>query len=270
MYHKPIQLFVIILRLNKEKMRKLLPILVLLFMAVSLDSCKKDEEEPCPNTTDMGTLRVSFTSTVGGDSLVLFDRYTDQLDRGYNIERLKFYITNSMLSFDGNAFELDSIRLIDFENTASLVKEYELEAGTYSSLQFGVGLDADRNARHPSEFPDSHPMADIQGMFWDWSINYKFVLIEGRTAINSTASYGDIYAYHTGLNEMYTERTFDGNIDIIKNQVTEIKVNLDIEKIFFGSDTLDFRVDKTWHGQEPNKYVGEAFTDNFVNAFTIF
>ena len=250
-------------------MRKLLPLFAFLFLLGSFESCKKDDDEPCPDTGNSGTLRLSFTTTVGGDSLVLFDRYTDQLDRGYNVEKLKFYITNVHMNFDGSSFELDSILLVDFEDASSLTKDYELDAGTYSALQLGIGLDSARNLRHPSEFPDSHPMADIQGMFWDWSLNYRFVLVEGRTAVNSTAAYGDIYAYHTGLNEMYRERLFDGSIEIVKDQVTEVKVNLEFEKIFFGSDTLDFRVNKSWHGQEVNKYVGELFTTNFVDALSI-
>lgn len=223
-------------RFDHEKMHVMKNIYRALGLVVSLlvlVSCKKEEE---------GSLAIHFKPLYDGQPLVTF--VTQPFDNGQQIQlnHMSIMISDSRLYKGSSEEDLDEVEIVDmsFDNLQDATDGYTLTvdhipAGSYDGIRFGIGLTPDVNAKHPSDFPSSHPLSK-NGYYWTLWDSYIFMKTEGHldTLGNGTFDLG--FALHTGSDELY--RSLDGPIPLTieDGKETELNIYFDYRKLLEGLD----------------------------------
>jgi uncharacterized repeat protein (TIGR04052 family) len=111
----------------------------------------------------------------------------------------RFYVSNVRLTRAAGApvpvtltqdglWQVDDVALIDFEDATGLCTngtpqthamiEGTVPAGTYTGVQFDLGLPFEKNHRDPAAQPS--PL-NLTRLFWSWNAGYKFMRLDMRT-----------------------------------------------------------------------------------------
>ncbi len=181
------------------------------FLILSLSNCKETPEEKPNPTPSAGSAKVSFEYVWGMNSesfamntLQKHPRTGDSL----TFTTFKFYVSN--LKFkknDGSWYMVpESYYLIDAAvNGGSMISLSDLPAGTYTAMEYTLGVDSTRNVSGAQ----TGALSTTHGMFWSWNSGYIMVKAEGTSPNSAT---GD-FAYHlggfTGANNVVTTKTTD-------------------------------------------------------------
>tara|TARA_B100000902_G_C27321187_1_gene924618 strand:+ start:4822 stop:5595 length:774 start_codon:yes stop_codon:yes gene_type:complete len=215
---------------------------ILIIIILTFFSCKKDEQLVSNN------LKIQFTHTVSGNSLVLACcsgenlNYTNSSNEKYNIETLKYIITNISLHTEENIEIIKDIHLIDAEENSTTSFEIEsLEDLNYTKISFTFGLDSTMN--QPNAYINSSQNIHNQ-MIWPASINtptvtaYHYMKLEGvvDSALNG-------YKTHTGptdgmdfsFTKAFPISINDGSIN---NKI--ISINMEIDNWFNNPENISF------------------------------
>jgi hypothetical protein len=181
---------------NLKQLIYLLPVLLI------FNSCYKEPEDH--EETGKIMIHLQFANRVNGELLQLGSskKYTNSNGDEFSIEKLKYYVSNIRLrnAKDGLYYvEPASYHLINTELTSTPVIELEIPTGTYDQLEFGIGVDADKNTSlsYDGDLDPNNSMA------WDWGSGYKFVVLEGKYFTALTGSDGGGLVFHIGENKNY-------------------------------------------------------------------
>ena len=111
----------------------------------------------------------------------------------------RFYVSNVRLARANGApvpvtltqdglWQVDDVALIDFEDATGLCAngtpqthttiEGTVPAGSYTGVEFDLGLPFDKNHRDPAAQPS--PL-NLTRLFWSWNAGYKFMRLDMRT-----------------------------------------------------------------------------------------
>lgn len=249
--------------------------LLLLFLGLTLMfmSCGKDDPDPTE-----ATLKVNFLLTYDGQPLVFNQNQTYSHGDFIRMTKLNFFLTNLKIKSSNDSFKLADLSLIDYTVSNStlagasggLVLTVPLvKTGTYTSLEFGVGLPPALNATKPADYGSGHPMADA-GAYWPGWNGYIFSKMEGKYDSLSTGTFEPGFTFHTGLDKNYRivklSKTFKVDGNVANN---EIAVSLDLKKLFvMDGQPIDlFEVNQA-HGPS-NDAVIEALVNNYNTAFSL-
>ena len=145
-------------------------------------------------TAGEGSLTVVIEPVFNGMPLKLADQYylNEHGDTLY-IDLFRFYITNlkcnggSKSTVDVNSHLVDAE---DKETTAFRVDH--LPEGTYSSLEFTVGVDSTANTNGAN----SGDLDPAKGMYWAWNSGYIMAKLEGRS--KKCATFHHVFEFHVG------------------------------------------------------------------------
>ena len=215
-----------------------------------------------------GTLKISFINTANRKPIILRDSlYSNYFGEQYRISKLKYYISNIILTSGGKPIHLDGYYLI---NAASDENSFviSLQPGNYSNLQFLLGVDSIRNCSG-AQTDALDPMND---MFWTWNSGYVMFKLEGR----STASSADLnrIEHHVGGYKGTNNVATKINLDLTTSNFPEIKAGSNTELV------IETNIDNYWHGNTDIKIselpvcviTGEPakkIAANFKNLFSI-
>lgn len=250
-------------------MKKIL--LALFSLTVVFISCDKDPDPEPENT--IGTLRVNFVARYNGQPFVMNQNYTNISGYTVKTEMVKFLmhrfvVTNS----SGTKNEVREAALINFANGTNSF-EVPLEAGSYTGIQFGLGVDSTLNKQDPSLLPASHPFSLNQAndMHWSWSTGYIFFKLEGK-ADTTTAQAGPVdlaYVFHPGSNALFRKVDFPSkSFSISAGSTTNVDITLDVARLFYNmSDTIDLQYDNLTHTSN-NLPLATRFMDICADAFS--
>jgi hypothetical protein len=201
--------------------------------------------EPQDHSDDEGkvVILLQFLNKVNGETLQLGSskKYTDASGEEFYIEKLKYYISNIKLrnAKNGTYFiEPMSYHLISSEQTSGPSIELEIPTGEYDQLQFGIGVDAEKNTSmsYDGDLDPNNSMA------WDWASGYKFLVLEGKYFTPTTGVDGGGLVFHIGENKNYKTVT-------IPMQSTPITMN-DHHKTI----TVNVAVEEMWKAPNPVKF----------------
>lgn len=152
--------------------------------------CKKDE------SSESGTaeLRVSFRLLHQGDPLTTGTDYVNGSGESYQVDVCKFYVSNVKVISSGgqSASEKESYHLIDHANPESRELKLMLAKGTYTQLEFMIGVDSTRNVSGAQ----TGALDPMLGMFWTWNSGYIFAKLEGRSPVSTAPR--QAFTYHIG------------------------------------------------------------------------
>lgn len=189
------------------------------------------------------------------------------------ISRLAFFMHNAILIGNTHSHPLVSIKYLDFSETLKSLTKSEagyllsfddVDAGSFTGLDFGIGVPSDVNIKGPSGYTLPDPLAEGENYWAGWN-SYIFSKIEGKYLNNANSI---PFVYHSGFDEAYRKILLRKSITIKSNQTTRVELVLDI-KSAFGDDKsyMDIASDNVFH--DLRKGVMLQFMDYFQKAFEL-
>ncbi|MCH2042921.1 MAG: hypothetical protein MK212_02180 [Saprospiraceae bacterium] len=234
-------------------------------LLTSFSSCKD-------KTEDTGSLKITFKAVYDTEPLVLYTQaYMDVANNSeLTLQVLNFFISNLKIKdAEGNTTNLSTAEYIDFSNnhsqasTASLGESIvltDINVGEYTSLDFGIGLDATTNATTPGDYSTSSPLSDV-GNYWSAWDSYIFSRMEGRFQ-ESCCSSPTSFLYHSGVGESYQARSFNKAISIAADTETELVIHLNVKKLIY-PDNKSNQINIT---QNNVSHSGDVGTEEYQTA----
>ena len=190
-------------------------------------------------------LRIEISHVVGDAPLQLGDSYKTAAGDVWSAERLRYYLSTFRLRrADGSWFvnpqSADSSRgyfLVDEADAAS--KQFQigpLPAGSYSGIEFLVGVDAARNGAGAQ----TGTLDPARGMFWTWNTGYIFFQFEGHSPQSSDAEHA--LTWHVGGGTGAPARSvflqFQSPVEISAENSAELHLYADLARLFDGAHVL--------------------------------
>lgn len=213
----------------------LLALLLLFFFS----ACEDDD--PAAGAVD---LNLEFRADFAGNPLAISSE-TYNYPTGADLKMLLFqyYVSDLELipADGGNPVQLTDIDLIRWQSaTESSVttRTYEVPAGDYSGLRFGLGVSPDLNAREPSEFAADFVLNENE--FWNASTRYVFAKIEANADLESDGTFDTPLTYHMGSDAVYFTVTFNQDFSIDGESDPQLTIVADVlAAMSDGTDTFD-------------------------------
>ncbi|MEZ4906723.1 MAG: MbnP family protein [Saprospiraceae bacterium] len=154
----------------------------LIFLSVSVFSCKSDTKSETENVKSKASLQLIFNQKVGDDVFVM-DEYKYHADAGYDykIVTLRFF-TSEFVLYDtsGNNFQLDTFHYREADEphayTAEMVLSDMISPDTYDGISFLHGLDETYNKPiSPMDTPSlPNNVNEYRDMYWPWQEQGQF------------------------------------------------------------------------------------------------
>ncbi|MDQ2863900.1 MAG: hypothetical protein M3R50_09685 [Bacteroidota bacterium] len=168
--------------------------LQLLFLTVGIAVLLSFNSKNVFSNDDATTIKIVFVNTVKGIRIVLNDSvYVNPFNETYTISKLRYYITNVSLQAEHNFFmEKNSYHLIDESNEETQAITFSVPSGSYSSLNFLLGVDSLHNVSG-AQTDDLDPAKD---MFWTWNSGYVMAKMEGNSPASKLVN--NKFEFHIG------------------------------------------------------------------------
>ena len=188
-------------------------IILISAIAFLFTSCDKDK----PIATD---ITINFTHTVSGADLITNSMtYTNEAGENYDVQTLKYLISNITLHDDLGYTVLKDIHFIDISDESTFSFTYnDVPNNNYHAISYTMGLDTIKNISNAYVNENYHttmPWPDMMGG------GYHYMKLEGDFN-DSLSGYGT----HTG-GTMGMDYSFN-NIDDISLSVNDDLGNIDV------------------------------------------
>jgi hypothetical protein len=225
---------------------------------LSLWGCKKDEQK------SEATFQLRVVNEVNGAPLTMGQiLYDNAAGEPFSVNLLKYYLSHvEVKNTNGNWIKLAEHKLIDQEDSDNFMKVV-LPNGTYSSLKFAIGVDAENNTSGLQE-GDLDP---INGMLWTWSTGYIFFKHEGEF-VTSIGTVEPLY-YHYGLDSSYLELELPIQLKVEGEDVSRDLV-FDLGALYSAEDTISFFNNNNNQSVGPNadRWLN-SMKANFAKSFEV-
>lgn len=248
-------------------------IILLAAVCFLFSACKKDN--PISSTENQrGRVKLKFDHIVGGRVLQLGSAtYTNAAAENYTIETLRYYISNIKLTRqDGTVYTVpkdSSYFLIDASVENSLFPKFQVPVGTYTKLDFILGVDSLKNTEDiASRLGD---LSVDKGMYWSWNSGYIFLKMEGKSAASSSGNYhfhiGGFGGYNTqtinNIKAVSVDLTKAGSSAVQEGLSSDIHLMVDVSLVLDGKTPFSIK-------EHPSVMFGEFSTsiaDNYQAMF---
>lgn len=250
-------------------MKKTLPlsVAVLLALVFILSGCRKEEN---PGKAQM---KIALRAEYNGEDFSLDSVYRDALGYRIRYDEIRFYLSElRLLKANNEWLPLLDIYLAEMSEKRTLT--FEIPAGSYKGIEFGVGVPAWANKdQDPTQYPNEHPLSvqGSQGMFWQWNTGYIFVKVGGKADTTGTdgAFLGHPFAFHCGEDFLYRSHQITQNFELGDQQSKQLSLTLDVGHFLHNrSDTIDLRYNYLTH-TSGNVDLAERFVNLFNDALEI-
>jgi len=230
--------------------------LLVFLLLTTIFACKKDKE------TD---LSFDIVGKYGQEAFQLNETYATDLGQYLRFIELKFYISNiNLIQEDDEVVQIEEVILYNFANPQTI--SLNIPEGTYKSISFDIGLNEELNASDPNNLDVEHPLSYAQNTHWDWTSQYRFIMLDGRIDTVQTENFSKTFSYHTGFNDLFRQRTITQNIDAVGNGDLNLELVLQVDKIFDGANSINVFENNTSHSLTET---ATQITDNFVDALSL-
>lgn len=191
--------------------------------------------------------QMNFEFTWGNEKIENFKRYPLNNNDWIEFSELKIYLSNYILSEKNHTIELNSVDLIDNENTDSKVILDSINPSSFESLTFNIGLDSVINTSGIL-LGDLDP---INGMYWAWNSGYIHLKMIGKSSLVNAAK--NEFEFHLGGYRKPNETCFKVTLPIGGNTV-----KLDLKPLFLNHIELNNTALIMIPGAQAKKIMQEA------------
>lgn len=246
---------------------KRISFLFLMFLSLSFifTACNEEEEQLT------GGLEIVFKGTFGNEPLYMFGRsYDYRGDAEVKWQLFQFYLSDLELLTTAPGMDskmlsaIESVNFGDIQSEGEALAGYsfkfnDIAVGSYSGFQFGLGVSPELNATQPSDYSPSEPLAQISS-YWEAASSYIYTKIEGNADLDGDGQFGEDeekITYHLGASELFQKRMLPVNIEIRKNSMTTLVINVDLLKALENAaenNFIDFRQTPRDHHKNPDVY----------------
>jgi hypothetical protein len=221
-------------------------LLFLTLISASLQSCKKDEDEPkveVPVETK-GNFRIELEHKFGTADFDLGTAYTNSSGEQLTFSTVKYYVSNVQLTqTDGSIWSApNSYYLVDLSSPiTALITISDVPVADYKGFSFTLGVDSVRNVSGAQ----TGALDPVNTMFWSWNTGYIFTKIEGTSP--QVTGMGGAFEYHLGgfkeSNNTNANKTFSHNfsgevMSVKPIAMPQIHMVVDLAQLFNGANTL--------------------------------
>ncbi|MEP6628244.1 MAG: MbnP family protein [Ginsengibacter sp.] len=218
----------------------------------------------------VGAVKIIFINMVKNYKIALRDSvYTNSFGENYTINKFRYYISN--ISFKGaekNFGEKNSFHLIDESVLESQSFSFSVPEGSYSSLNFLLGVDSLHNVSG-AQTGELDPAKD---MFWTWNSGYVMAKLEGNSPSSSLVNHK--YEFHIGgysgkynvLKNIELHFPENKTIKVTAGQEIEIQIVADVDT--WWQNTNDIKIAERANIMTPGKFA-LAISENYANMFHI-
>jgi len=230
-----------------------------------------------PEATEQPSdLSIKVDFTYGNQPLVYGQEYVYDTDKKIKFELVKFYVSKPELkNSEGNWVPFSTeYFLVDLAHPT--MQAGKIKKGTYSALQFGVGVDnsrniqSDPNAIPATDYPTDHPLNFAADMYWGWSSGYIFSKIEGRIDVDNNGSYSDMedkaFSYHPGVPELYRSVMLEKSF-VVDADVSQQTILLDMVKLIDAVKLIQHPTAHPNGTSSPEYNYALPLVNNFRSAF---
>ncbi|MFN5642644.1 MAG: MbnP family protein [Sphingobacteriales bacterium] len=240
---------------NALKMVFLLLIAIGPFISCSKEKSKENNKFPII----LSVKPIALGTTI--DTSIFYKNGSNEL---FKISKFKFYISQIELVGNGGQYtkEENSYHLIDLLDKASQTFTINMEAGSYDSIRFIIGVDSSHNVSGAQ----SGALDPVYGMFWTWNTGYIFIKLEGHSPSSSAPNQNITYhigGFRTGQNAI-RKVSLPGIIHV--ESTAEIIVDADIKYWFDGKESLRIANFPTIMTPGP---VALQFADNYAKMLSL-
>lgn len=229
---------------------------LLAVLALSLASCKRDEDDDTPPTTTpmTGTIKLSFTFMNGPVPYDLNMTVQDGAGHNVRLSDLKFYASDFHLTDDADVQVAEFHETVVLADASASSNEFTLgtmPAAHVHEAHISLGLDTELNHADPTlaEYP-----LNVPGMHWSWNpaAGYKFLLMEGHVDGNNDGDFDDAedlgITYHCATDALLRETHVHIHADVTAGGTVTMEAGVDVAKLISG---LDFLTTPMAMGAEP-------------------
>jgi len=246
------------------------PYVLLITLILGLNSCTKDNETPT------GNLKVVFTLNYDGLPIV-FNQNSDYNGEFIRMTTFTYFVSNMKLRSAQDSVNLKDIDFVDFSASNTSLKGAKngfsitipkVKAGSYSTLEFGVGVHKALNATTPADYPSTSPLANTAYYWVPWT-SYFFSKMEGKFDSTATGNFELGFMFHTGLDQNYKVIQLNRPINISSESTNTLHISLDVKKLFvLDGNPIDLNLINKAHWPM-NKEVIISIINNYGTAFKL-
>lgn len=237
---------------------------------LSLTGCRHDPlvEPAVPHEPLDREVRVVFHPTWNGADFDKTNVYLSGANERVLVQQVKFYISGFTLLGDNGSALVSPAELLDLTDGPQ-ERIMRVPIASYDSLRYGLGLPYDLNHQDITLVEPPSPLDFSQGMYWTWATMYRFMIFDGRfdTDPGGTGAPPYQFSLHTGRDECYRERVIPLSVDILADDTTAIRLDVDIARFFTdGTNVLDLSQGSQSHGEAENLLPALRLSDLAVKA----
>ena len=241
-----------------------------LLSLLTLHACMDDDDVLRPD--DVPTT-INFLAQYGGDDLAI-----QSIDYDYptgaklKLGLFQYYVSDlTLVDADGNEVSLSEIELIRYGSPTDDAVEsrtYDVPAGNYVQLRFGLGVKPELNAMDPNNFSAADPLNENE--FWNAMARYVFAKIEANADLENDGLFDTGLSYHMGSDAVYTTVEFNGNFTIDGNSDPQFTIIADVLKAMSdANETFDITDPDRQAVHGGNQPVAQSIWDRLANQFTL-
>lgn len=171
---------------------------------------------------------LKINHTLGSANFAYNKAATNNVNTGFTITRLQYYISGISIRHDGGQVTgaTGVYALVTADSAATSVDLGSYNITDVEGVTFYVGVNTPENNNDPSLWPANHPLAPKSpSMHWGWTAGYRFVALEGKAGSEGNT----IYEIHALGNNNYFSNTVATTGTVAGNTV-EIAVFADYTK----------------------------------------
>ncbi|MEL6864529.1 MAG: MbnP family protein [Bacteroidota bacterium] len=213
-------------------------------------------DDPCPDCCTYPSLQLSINHQMGDTVLRFGDPYVTDGNELFRVARIRFYLSELELWQDGQYLGVSDTLVIDTDNgpdttmltisdNFALINRNQFNYtfgnvsfnGTFDSLRFKVGLDAQVNGADPVSIPSGHPLeVSTDSMYFNVDSGYVFnqIWLQKDTTANTDTTYLSI-----GLNERLVEVALPIDVSFSPGFDVDIAIDIDYLTWFTGINFVD-------------------------------
>jgi hypothetical protein len=240
------------MKLKFQSLPSMLMVLAALLLTIGTTGCKREGcTDPLSTNYDPDakkddgsclyappTLVLHVHSLVGSQAFSTATTYTHTSGRRYKITKAHFYLSGAEATKVGGHAHFDKYLQIVAPNS-----DYELgeiAAGSYTGVNFNIGVDSLANHSDPTSYASTHALSASSATFdhWSWNSGYIFVKIEG-VADTTTAMTGAVngpFEMHIGGDSFLRSLALTKGFEVPVTGEFEFAINIDWGKALDGVD----------------------------------